>query len=204
MVMKQTLLILMIGGVLGISTVVGADRFDAIKELLTQAKCTRFEFLSIIESEVFDKTDSVMGAAYIAGDGRYHVVVGGDRYLFDGNNLYSYSAENNQVVIEKVAQKEQTSREISFITHLDEFYEVYPIKPDSSYRLVKKTGVKGDMPDSATVFIAPRVLQIKRLEYYDVNEERTVILFLKQETDTVCNEEQFKPAFPDSVEKVRL
>jgi len=204
MVMKQTLSILIIGGGLCISTIASADRFEAIKELLARTECTRFEFLSIIESEVFDQTDSVMGAAYIAGDGRYNVVVGGDRYLFDGNNLYSYSAENNQVVIEKVAHKEQTSREISFITRLDEFYEVYPIRTDSSYRLVKKTSVKGDMPDSATVFIAPRALQIKRLEYYDVNYERTVILFLKQEADTVCNEEQFKPAFPDSVEKVRL
>lgn len=181
-----------------------ADRFDTIKEQLAQAACTRFEFVSIIESEIFDATDSATGTAYISRDGRFNVTLGEDRYLFDLRFLYSYSAENNQVVIEKVSDKEGVSREISFITHLDELYETHTIRPGKSYRLLKKPGEKSDIPDSVTIFIAPDSLQLERLEYLDINEERNVIVILKQQTGKDCDEKRFKPAFPDSVERIRL
>ncbi|TET95211.1 MAG: hypothetical protein E3J26_03160, partial [Candidatus Zixiibacteriota bacterium] len=74
-----------------LSTSAAADRFDTIKEQLAQAACTRFEFVSIIESEIFDATDSATGTAYIARDGRFNVTLGEDRYLFDLRFLYSYS-----------------------------------------------------------------------------------------------------------------
>ena len=181
-----------------------ADRFGAIKEQLAQAACTRFEFISIIESEIFDVTDSATGTAYIARDGRFNVTLGEDRYLFDLSFMYSYSAENNQVVIEKVSDKEGVSREISFITRLDELYETHTIRPGKSYRLLKKPGEKGDIPDSVTVFIAQDTLQLERLEYLDINEERNVIVILKQQTGKDCDDEQFEPAFPDSVERIKL
>lgn len=194
----------MLMGLLCVSATLGADRFDSIKAKLTQAECTRFEFLSIIESEIFDQSDSTTGTAYIAHDGRYNVHVGRDQYLFDGNNLFSYSAENNQVVIEKMAAKNEISLEISFITRLDEFYQTLTIKSDSSYRLTKKADAKGDMPDSAVVFINSQASRIDRFMYYDVNDERTIIIILKQQSDSICNEGQFEPAFPDSVERVKL
>lgn len=187
---------------LGIS--VAADRFSGIKEQLAQAACTHFEFVSIIESEIFDATDSATGTAYIARDGRFNVTLGEDRYLFDLSLMYSYSAENNQVVIEKVSDKEEVSREISFITRLDDLYETHTILPDISYRLLKKPGEKSDIPDSVTVFIAKDKLKLERLEYFDINEERNVIVIRKQETKKDCDNKQFEPAFPDSVEKVRL
>ncbi len=187
-----------------LSASAAADRFDTIKEQLTQAACTRFEFVSIIESEIFDATDSATGTAYIAYDGRFNVTLGEDRYLFDLSFLYSYSAENNQVVIEKVSDQAHVSREISFITRLDELYETHTIRPGKSYRLLKKPGEKSDIPDSVTIFIAPDSLQLERLEYLDINEERNVIVIRKQQTGKDCDEKQFEPAFPDSVERIRL
>lgn len=187
-----------------LSASAAVDRFDTIKEQLAQAACTRFEFVSIIESEIFDATDSATGTAYIARDGRFNVTLGEDRYLFDLRFLYSYSTENNQVVIEKVSDQAQVSREISFITRLDELYETHTIRPGKSYRLLKRPGEKSDIPDSVTIFIAPDSLQLERLEYLDINEERNVIVILKQQTSKDCDKMQFEPAFPDSVERIRL
>jgi outer membrane lipoprotein-sorting protein len=181
----------------------GADRFDQVKAKLAEAACTRFEFRSIVESNVFDQVDSLEGMAYLAHDGRFNITLGPDQYLFDGDNLYSYSAENNQVVIEQVDDTEMVSREISFITKLDKFYNTQNIKPDMD-RLSKKADVKGDIPDSITVSVDRRALRLDRLEYYDVNDERTVIVILKQQPDPVCSENEFQPAFPDSVERLKL
>jgi outer membrane lipoprotein-sorting protein len=194
----------MLAGLFCAGAAFAADRFDSIKADLARAECTEFEFISVIESEIFDQTDSTSGVAYIAHDGRYNVHVGRDQYLFDGTYLYSYSADNNQVVIEDVAAEDEISREISFITRLDQFYLSHPVNPDREYRLTKKKGVEGDMPDSAVVFINSEDSKIDRLEYYDVNDELTVITILQQHSDSVCNEGQFKPAYPDSVERVKL
>ena len=78
----------------------GADSFDRIKADLANSDCSRFEFISILESSIFDVVDSTEGEAYIAADGRYHIKLAGDRFLFDGVHLYNYSEENNQVLIE--------------------------------------------------------------------------------------------------------
>jgi outer membrane lipoprotein-sorting protein len=181
----------------------GADRFDQVKAKLAEAACTRFEFRSIVESNVFDQIDSLDGTAYLAHDGRFNITLGPDQYLFDGNILYSYSAENNQVIIEPIDDTEMVSREISFITKLDKFYNTQKMKPDV-YRLSKKAEVKGDIPDSITVSVDRRALRLDRLEYYDVNDERTVIVILKQQPDPVCSEREFQPVFPDSIERLKL
>jgi len=204
MLYKLTWWALMFGCFIAAGTAVASDRFFQIKSDLAEAPCVRFEFLSIIESEVFDQVDTVEGAAYIARDGRYNVTVGTDQYLFDGKNLYSYSADNNQVVIETVKDREGTSSEISFITNLDDFYNTEVVTPGKNYRLLKKAETREDLPDSISIALSQKENRIERLEYYDINDERNVIVILKQQPDTVCFEERFQPDFPDSVEKVKL
>jgi len=202
--MKQTVIKTVFLWLVCFSACDGGDRFSAIKEQLSQATCVRFEFISIIKSDIFDVVDSMAGAAYIAHDGRFNVTIGEDRYLFDMNFLYSYSAENNQVVIEKVQDIDAVSREISFITRLDELYETKTVVSGRLYRLNKKPDEKSDIPDSVTVFIDEDTLQLERLEYYDINEELNVIVIRKQQASGDCDERRFEPVFPDSVERVRL
>jgi len=202
--MKQTVLNAACLWLIGTNISIGADRFDTIKQEIAQSACTRFEFVSIIESEIFEATDSAIGTAYIARDGRFNVTVGTDQYLFDQNLLYSYSVDNNQVVIEKVSDTEGISREISFITRLDEFYKTHTVQSGRSYRLIKRPSRERNIPDSVTVFIASELSRLERLEYYDINEELNVIVILNQQTSTECDERQFEPAFPDSVERIKL
>ncbi|MDH4156941.1 MAG: hypothetical protein OEW00_06680, partial [candidate division Zixibacteria bacterium] len=148
--------------------------------------------------------DSTSGVALIAADGRYRVDINDDRYLYDARHLYSYSRENNQVVIEEPDSDFVFGNQISFITRLDEFYHSRIIEPDSDYWLVRKEAVRGNMPDSMTIRIEPEALKIRFIEYYDVNDELTRILIKKQETGLDCSPKNFEPAFPDSVERVRL
>lgn len=184
-----------------------ADSFKNMKEQLAAAECVRFEFVSIIESDIFDQTDSCSGAAYIARDGRYRVKLGPDIYLYEGRFLYSYSEETNQVIIEKPdsgSAGSGTSDEISFIADLDEFYETYTVTPDIKYRLMRKGNRSANIPDSMIVFIDANASRISRFEYFDINGERNRILFLRQRMDSTCTSQVFEPVFPDSAERVKL
>ena len=192
---------------MALATQCEADSFDRIKERLTTAECVRFDFISIIESDVFDLTDSCTGTAYIARDGRYRMELDSDIYLYEGKLLYSYSVETNQLIIEKPdtgATGQSTGDEIGFVANFNEFYETYTITQDLKYRLLRKGDQSSNIPDSMIVFINSKVSELSRIEYFDVNGERNLILFLRQQADSTCTPHAFEPVFPDSAERVKL
>ena len=99
------------------------DSFALIKQMLSSAKCVRFEFLSILHSDVFQSSDTLAGTAVLGDDGRYLVRIGPDAYRNDLNEIWSYSEENNQLVIEPALTGSDQTDQFVFITRLDELYE---------------------------------------------------------------------------------
>lgn len=181
-----------------------SGRFDAVKERLASAACVRLDFINIIHSDIFDIVDSTFGSACLASDGRYRVMLGDDTYLYDGTDLHSYSKENNQVVIEAIDPDADAGSEVTFLTHLEEFFETSAPASGNSYRLRRRKHSVGDLPDSMTVILDPEKLQIDRLEFFDINDEFNIIELLNQQLDSACTEADFTPNFPDSVETVKL
>ena len=179
------------------------DRFGPIKTDMSDAGCVRLDFLSIIESDIFDVVDTASGRADIASDGRYLVTLGEDVYLYDGIYLYSYSGVAGQVVIEP-GDDNSSGSQVSFITRLDHFYRTSTVRGGEEYRLILKDGPVGELPDSMRVFLHPKEDRIAGLEYFDINEELNRIEITGQQLDSICGEDLFIPAFPDSVERVRL
>ncbi len=180
------------------------DHFEKIRNSLSHAGCVYLKFLSIIESDIFDRRDTVAGEVIIAADGRYLVNLGGDQYLYDLEYLFSYSEENNQVTIEHIKPQDAIGDEVLFITRLDKLYKTYTITPGQCYRLVKRTHQEASVPDSMIITLRIDTLLIEQIEYYDVNEELNRIRFLEQKIDTTCDDSAFVPAYPDSVESIRL
>jgi hypothetical protein len=186
------------------SIVLIAADFNSVKKNLTDADCTYFAFLTIIESRVFEVADSSYGNAYIARDGRYKITVGPDVYLYDGDTLYTYFWENKQVIIEQPDSGDLVASEISFVVKLDEWYDSKALKQSDSWQLVRKQNIEGDIPDSMVITANADSPEIKQIEYFDINQDLNRIKILKQQADSSCIDRNFLPDFPDSVEKVRL
>jgi outer membrane lipoprotein-sorting protein len=181
-----------------------ADTFDTIKANLRKSPCVGIAFTSIIESSVFQTIDTSVGRADFGQNGKYRIELGNDRYLFDGTDLYSYSGDNQQVIIERVEKNEQFGSEVSFVTRLDEIYKTTILHPDSTYHLVKKTRGYANVPDSMVVTIDRKARMIRYIDYLDINEERTRIVFLQQSLGDQCDSTLFRPDFPDSVKRIVL
>ena len=198
-------LVSILGGVFLIAgSAVAGDSFEKIKKDLAESGCVHFDFLSIIESDIFDSVDSSFGEAYLSSDGRYLITLGDDQYLYDLEFLYSYSSENNQVTVEKPPDGAGVGEEISFIAHLDEYYETLAVIPDREYRLLRKAGSVADIPDSLYLYVDRNELALDQVEYFDINEELNRLQFIKQETSAACDSNLFEPNFPDSVETIKL
>lgn len=183
---------------------VAADTFDTIKAQLRKSECVRLAFQSIVESSIFETSDTLDGTASFERTGRYQVTLGHDRYIFDGTDLFSYSRENQQVTIERVAPDEQFGAEVSFVTRLDEIYKTRILRPDSTYHLVKTARGYANVPDSMVVTIDKKARMIRLIEYLDINEEPTKIRFVSQSLDRTCDPEDFKTDFPDSIQVIRF
>ncbi len=202
--MKTKPLILCLLAIISLCVTATAEKepFEQIKDRLATAQCVRLEFLNVIYSDIFDLVDSTYGYACLASDGRYRVTIGTDTYLFDGEYLHSYSEENNQVVVEPYYSDMES--EITFITRLDDLYTTAKTDDPERFHLTLRKKTEGELPDSMTVMIDPVDRLISRLEYYDINDELNLIILLSQELDSLCNESDFSPNFPDSVEILRL
>lgn len=190
-------------GLLSVSAA-AEDSFDKIKARLGQSDCISIEFLSVLESDIFDRTDTTRGTALLAGDGRYKVTVGEDQYLMTGDTLYSYSKQNNQVVVEKVDSGKGVSSEVTYIRRLDDWFKTRILKPDREYFLVRTRPEGGSIPDSMTVYVNKKEQRISRIAYYDINDELVTLVFVKEKHSDGCDEAQLRPDFPKSAERVKL
>ncbi len=201
--MKQ-FVIICLGVLTAVATSSAGDNFTAIKERLKKAACVHFDFVSIIDSDVFDTSDSTLGSADIAQDGRFNVTIGTDQYLYDLTHLYTYSQSADQVVIEEPQQDVFTGSEIAFVTRLDDYFKTITIKIAARYMLVKTDPDEVDLPDTLGVHLDENGERIEELQFLDINGDLNTIVINKQTTSDSCRASLFVPDFPDSVERVRL
>lgn len=181
-----------------------ADAFDKIKKDLSTAQCITVSFISVLESSIFESVDSTAGTAQIAADGRYFIKLGEDIYLATAEELFSYSAGNNQVTVEPIDPTAIANTEITLLRSLDESYNSTILTSDSVYRLIRRSETASGLPDSLVVFLNPDRTLIDRLEYFDINEELNRILIRELATSSACDSSLFVPAFPDTVEIIEL
>ena len=194
----------LIGSCVLLFATAAAGDFDKIKSDLGRDGCHDFEFIAILESDIFDQVDSTYGTAYIASDGRYSLEIADESYVYDLESVYSYSESAGQVIVEKAGGSAPRGEEFSFIMFLEECYETYNTDKNNCYRLIKHSDASASYPDSLTVLIDSEHLQLKHFEYFDVNEELNRIELLKQQYRPECDCQRFVPDFPDSAEVIRL
>lgn len=193
-------------GSLGVGVWATGDHFALLKTQMANAACCRFEFMSIVESDVFSSVDTTQGSALIARDGCYQIEVGPDSYLNDGQFLYSYSRPNNQVTVERVDPDIAPTEEISFITRLDDFFKTHTMRKDSLYRLTLIDSSYTNLPDSMDVVLTmvSGAARLRSLEYRDINDDKNTVVFTGQFFHPSCDEHAFDPAFADTVEVIKL
>lgn len=177
------------------------DPLQLVMDEMAAAECCRFDFISILESDVFDTIDTTVGTALIASDSRYDILLGPDRYLRTGEILYSYSGENEQVTLERVGGSSAQDETIRFITQLDRYYLIHP--EDGHYRLVSKPESESNLPAKITLTLTESG-ELGRLEYIDDNGDTNWIVINESLFRLACDSTAFAPDFPESTELIKL
>ena len=177
------------------------DPLQVLMDRMAAADCCRFEFISILESDVFETVDSTAGTALISAGDRYDITLGPDRYLRTDEFLYSYSGENEQVTLEQVESSIVPEETIRFITQLDRHYLIHPVS--DKYSLVRKPEIDSNLP-LMIVLTLTEAGELGRLEYIDDNGDTNQIVIIEASYQPECDSTAFAPQFPDSTEFIKL
>ncbi len=180
------------------------DPFAGVKASMSKAACCHYEFLSIVESKVFETIDTTQGTAVIASDGRYYITIGPDEYLKTSDSLYSYSQTESQLTVESTPPGTQSQESVSFITRLDDYYSTQVRVPQRHYFLRRTDTAAVDLPDSLTVVMTEGKARLDRLVYFDANDDLNQIVFKKCEYLDKCDEKALVPHFPGSAEIIHI
>ena len=178
------------------------DPLHPVLDQMTQADCCRFEFISILESDVFESVDSTTGTALISADDRYDILLGPDRYLRNNEFLYSYSGENEQVTLERIESSAAPDETIRFITQLDQHYHIQPLS-SGKYTLSRKADSGSNLPQSIILTLTESG-ELDCLEYIDDNGDTNRIVIVASTFQSECDSAAFVPNFPELTEIIKL
>ena len=177
------------------------DPLHAVLDQMAEADCCRFEFISIIESDVFESVDSTAGTALIGADDRYDLRLGPDRYLRTDEFFYSYSGENAQVTVERVAAAAASDETIRFITRLDHYYEIKWVA--DKYMLTRKADAESSLPKLILLTLNESD-GLGRFFYIDDNGDTNRIVIVASSFSSDCDSAAFVPDFPQATEVIKL
>ncbi len=127
----------------------------------------------------------------------------------DGDTLWSYSAENEQVTIEAVSKSKET---ITPADYLFNFKQSYYLDYDSTDVIdkvrVRRVSLRSKSEDqfirSMKVYIDATTYHIRRVVYRDLNDNKITLDFSDWKMGIKATPDQFRFKTPRGVEEVRL
>ena len=179
-----------------------AGGLDKLIDRYASAPMVDLDVRIVSTSEIFGGVDTLLADITIADDGRYAAYIGGDAYVFDGNCIYEYSAENNQAVKDCLGEGEIFENDLFFIKDLKKYYKIADERDDSLYLLIRLNHKKDQLPD--TLHVAMEKSRLNRIEYFDLNHDLNQVYFMSDTVYDAVDAKKFEVDFPDSTEIISM
>jgi outer membrane lipoprotein-sorting protein len=96
--------ILLLMSVLALPIPAQCPEMQKLREFYRQKRFVSLEFLQITRSDVFETVDTVQGTVYAGWEGRFRLTMPDQIIVSNGVLVWSYSAENRQVLIDSVRE----------------------------------------------------------------------------------------------------
>lgn len=177
-------------------------RYDAIDDAqLRFSQKTRFE-LSKVEQ-------NVSGTLWMKKNNRYRVETGDQTIVTDGVTVWSYSAANNQVLIDRFKMDENSISPERILMHSPTEYTPSILGKDKIGKtdvLVLKLVPRNDqsMIKTMKVWVDNATWLIKKVEILDVNGKQTEYLITDLHINSGVKDSLFTYQIPEGVEVVDL
>jgi outer membrane lipoprotein carrier protein len=177
-------------------------RYDAVTD-------AELRFTQTVRFSMTKVEQQVSGTLFVKKKNKYRVEMDDRVIVTDGETIWSYSAANNQVVIDKFKQDEQSlSPEKILVGTPDNFTAtlVGEEKLGAFETTVLKLVPKDEQSfiQSLRLWVDEKEWMIRQVEVVDVSEKQTVYSVLQVRTNTGLQDSRFVYQIPKGAEVVDL
>jgi outer membrane lipoprotein carrier protein len=166
---------------------------NPLLEALEKLSTYRAEFVQELHIPEFESIQTAAGTLFVARPDRFLLNFSspaGDMMMADSQFVWIYSAENRQAIKQSLGLSAGFR---TFLLDYDELYNLEVIDTDVDgmwkVRLIPKTGEK--QVEDLILWFDNKSFLLKRLEYVDLNLNRTVYQFSKIEVNSPISSRRF-------------
>ncbi len=212
MVHMKSLWICLLIAVLVSGTARAQDRpaiLDTLHQRYQTLEDLEVEFTQEVHSGVFATVERTSGKMHLAERDKFRVQTEEQTIVSDGELLWVYNKDNEQVTIDKVDKAHDLVRPSDYIFSFREAYSA-ELMPDTTIdeincTVVRLTADEGDeFIRQMTLYVSENDRLTRRAEYRDINSNTVTIDFSNVKIDEGISDEIFKFRTPEGVEEVRL
>ncbi|HID94953.1 MAG TPA: outer membrane lipoprotein chaperone LolA [Candidatus Latescibacteria bacterium] len=202
-------LVLFLPGV-SASKITGKAIVKKVEKRYEKLKTFSVEFQQTFYWKLADKTQGFRGKLYLKKPDMFRVETSHQVIVTDGDTLWIYNPEEEQVIISPYADSEEPSNPQALFFEYTENYEAEYIGTEKIGKrdcyLIKLLPQRDDQYITAMkVWVDKKRWLTLKVEYYDVNDNTTTYTLLSDpEVDQKLDDALFKFNIPDGVEVIEM
>jgi outer membrane lipoprotein-sorting protein len=167
------------------------------------------EFVQTIESGDFFEDERIEGKLLMEYPNRFRLDTPEQVIACDGETLWSYSVENEQVLVEPVAGAEDLVTPADYLFNFKENFRiaadtVLELEEQLCYRLSLEALTDEQFVRQLDLYLDYESYEVAQVSYTDINDNLVTMRFHKLKLGEPIPAERFRFQTPKGVEEVRL
>jgi outer membrane lipoprotein carrier protein len=167
------------------------------------------DFVKVVSSEVFETENTVEGTMIFKNSDKFKIETEDETIVSDGEFVWTYSAENEQVIKNLLDRSENLFRPHRYLSDFRSEYVPRlegeeKIGRDKCFRLVLTPKKKDLFIRRMTIWVDKQSLLARRIEYIDSNDIEVTLTFQHIRTNRKIKDSEFVFKAPPGVEEVDL
>lgn len=186
-----------------------ADILEKSETVYARAGTFTADFTQTIESGDFFEDEKVEGTLLMEYPNKFRLDTPEQVISCDGETLWSYSVENEQVVIQPVDEAEDLVTPADYLFNFKANYNVVAdtmmeLGKQVCYRLTLVSKSKDQFVQELQLYLNYETYEVAQVTYTDINDNLVTISFRKLKLGVPIPPEKFHFQTPKGVEEVRL
>jgi outer membrane lipoprotein-sorting protein len=167
------------------------------------------DFVKITRSEIFETESKTKGKMVMKNPDKFRIHTKEESIVCDGEFVWTYSVENQQVIKNSVERSENLFRPNEYLSNFRTEYVPQlageeKINRTKCYKLSLFPKKDDVFIRKMNVWVDQKSYLARKLEYVDANENEVALIFQRIETNHKINDSEFVFQIPPGVEEVDL
>jgi outer membrane lipoprotein-sorting protein len=167
------------------------------------------DFVKITRSEIFETENRTRGKMFLKNPDKFRIQTKEETIVCDGEFVWSYSVENQQVIKNKVERSQSLFKPNEYLSnfqaeYLPQLAGEEKVGRTGCYKLLLSPKKEEVFIKKMNIWVDKKSYLARKLEYTDANENEITLIFQHIDTNRKIKDSEFVFQTPAGVEEVDL